>query len=96
MPQHIFSPIVFFKSPPGRSIQVFKKGKEILGCLVHEFAGQQSKGLDGKREIMERAYIMLIGFNGSVTRKKNEEFGSDMLYFLVVRGIQLKKGKREI
>jgi hypothetical protein len=45
---------------------------------------------------MERAYFMLIRFNGSVTRKKNkEEFGSDMLYFLVVRGIQLKKGKRE-
>jgi hypothetical protein len=64
--------------------------------LVHEFAGQQRKGLDGKREIMERAYFMLIEFNGSVTRKKNkEEFGSDMLYFLVVRGIQLKKGKRE-
>jgi hypothetical protein len=40
---------IFFKSPPGRSIQVLKKGNEILDCLVHEFAGQKSKGKE--REI---------------------------------------------
>jgi hypothetical protein len=72
MPQHRFSPIVFFKGLPGRSIHVLKKEKKISDCFVHEFAGQQSKGLDGKhkiREIMEKVYFMLMGFNCSVLRK---------------------------
>jgi hypothetical protein len=58
-----------------------KKGKEISDCLVHEFASQQSKGLARKREIMERAYFILIGFNGSITKKTRKSFDQTCCMF---------------
>jgi hypothetical protein len=61
-------------------------------CLVHEFASQQSKGLARKREIMERAYFILIRFNGSVTKKQGRVW---IRHVVCLGGAWYPKGKRE-